>query len=72
MRAPSPETRIAGNSGGWRLIATALPRVLIGLALVAFVGYFVVYSLFAVSLFQFPFDYDQGEGFELKMHNIEL
>ena len=42
-----------------------LPRLLIGLALLAFVGYFVVYAIYAFSLFQFPFDYDQGEGFEL-------
>lgn len=35
------------------------------LALLAFVGYFVVYTIYAVELFRFPFDYDQGEGFEL-------
>ncbi|MBX3061287.1 MAG: hypothetical protein KF770_32930 [Anaerolineae bacterium] len=40
-------------------------RVLIGLALAAFVGYLVVYTIYAVELFRFPFDYDQGEGFEL-------
>lgn len=40
-------------------------RLLIGLALVAFVGYLVVYTIYAVQLFRFPFDYDQGEGFEL-------
>ena len=42
-----------------------LPRVLIGLALLAFVGYLIVYAIYAWKLFQFPFDYDQGEGFEL-------
>ncbi|MCP4422116.1 MAG: hypothetical protein GY805_36350 [Chloroflexi bacterium] len=42
-----------------------LPKLLIGLALLAFLGYFVVYNLYAVALFRFPFDYDQGEGFEL-------
>ena len=40
-------------------------RVLIGAALLAMVGYFVVYAIYALALFQFPFDYDQGEGFEL-------
>lgn len=40
-------------------------RVLIGLALAAFVGYLLVYTIYAVELFRFPFDYDQGEGFEL-------
>jgi hypothetical protein len=35
------------------------------LALVAFLGYLVVYISYAAALFQWPFDYDQGEGFEL-------
>ncbi|MBE7529756.1 MAG: hypothetical protein HS099_08510 [Ardenticatenaceae bacterium] len=35
-------------------------RVLIGLALAAFVGYLLVYTIYAVELFRFPFDYDQG------------
>lgn len=35
------------------------------LALLAFVGYLVVYSVYAVALFRWPYDYDQGEGFEL-------
>jgi hypothetical protein len=42
-----------------------IPRVLIALAIVAFVGYFIVYAIYAIELFKFPFDYDQGEGFEL-------
>lgn len=42
-----------------------IPAALIGLALAAFVGYFVIYNIYAFALFQFPFDYDQGEGFEL-------
>jgi hypothetical protein len=42
-----------------------LPRLLLVLALLAFVGYFIVYAIYAFALFQFPFDYDQGEGFEL-------
>ncbi|MBK8935931.1 MAG: hypothetical protein IPM76_27165 [Chloroflexi bacterium] len=46
-------------------LAITLPRILIGLALAAFVGYFIVYAIYAYRLFQFPFDYDQGEGFEL-------
>ncbi|MGH2538018.1 MAG: hypothetical protein ACRDHL_11535 [Candidatus Promineifilaceae bacterium] len=39
--------------------------MLIGLALLAYVGYFLVYTHYAAALFRFPFDYDQGEGFEL-------
>ncbi len=42
-----------------------IPYILIAIALAAFVGYFVIYSIYAAHLFQFPFDYDQGEGFEL-------
>ena len=38
---------------------------LIALALLAFIGYFYVYNIYAFALFQFPFDYDQGEGYEL-------
>jgi 4-amino-4-deoxy-L-arabinose transferase-like glycosyltransferase len=43
--------------------------ILAGAALVIvaliFVGYFIVYAAYARSLLAFPFDYDQGEGFEL-------
>lgn len=42
-----------------------IPYILIAIALAAFVGYFIVYTVYAAHLFQFPFDYDQGEGFEL-------
>ena len=42
-----------------------LAYILIALALLAFIGYFIVYNIYAYSLFRFPFDYDQGEGFEL-------
>ena len=42
-----------------------LPTILIALALLAFIGYFVIYNIYAFALFRFPFDYDQGEGFEL-------
>jgi hypothetical protein len=49
----------------WRKAISWLPVLLIGLALLVFIGYFIVYVFYAWSLFQFPFDYDQGEGFEL-------
>lgn len=49
----------------WQTAVSALPRILITCALIAFIGYLVVYTIYAVSLFRFPFDYDQGEGFEL-------
>jgi len=42
-------------------IATALAI----LTILAYVGYLVIYVSYAVDLFRWPFDYDQGEGFEL-------
>ncbi len=49
----------------WHTIVAYVPKVLIALALLAFIGYLIVYVYYAVQLFRFPFDYDQGEGFEL-------
>jgi hypothetical protein len=40
-------------------------NLLIGAALTLFALHFVVYGLYTASLLRFPFDYDQGEGFEL-------
>ncbi len=34
-------------------------------AFLVFLGYLAVYLVYAVALFRWPFDYDQGEGFEL-------
>jgi hypothetical protein len=45
----------------WRWLVAAL-FIVAGLALV---GQFLVYCHYAISLLRFPFDYDQGEGFEL-------
>jgi hypothetical protein len=47
-----------------RLLPT-LHRVLIGVALVVMLFHLAVYLAFAANLIPFPFDYDQGEGFEL-------
>ncbi len=49
----------------WDKVRYYGPRILIGVAIAAFVGYLIVYFMYAFALFQFPFDYDQGEGFEL-------
>ena len=56
----APQTQTQAHS-----VADLVPKLLIGLALAAFVGYLVIYVIYAVQLFRFPFDYDQGEGFEL-------
>ncbi len=39
--------------------------ILAVLAILVYVGYLLVYVVYAVELFRWPFDYDQGEGFEL-------
>ncbi|HOU14700.1 MAG TPA: hypothetical protein PKZ84_16465 [Anaerolineae bacterium] len=40
-------------------------RALMALALLAFLAYLGVYVAYAVDLFRWPYDYDQGESFEL-------
>ncbi|MBM4422037.1 MAG: hypothetical protein FJ030_01430 [Chloroflexi bacterium] len=39
--------------------------VLLGLTILLYLGYFLIYLRYTAALLQFPFDYDQGEGFEL-------
>jgi hypothetical protein len=46
-------------------ILKSLGAILAAFAVLAYVGYLVVYIVYAVNLFRWPFDYDQGEGFEL-------
>ncbi len=52
---PGPDTK----RGLW------LRRLVLGVALALMIGHFAVYVNYALSLAGFPFDYDQGEGFEL-------
>lgn len=53
------------NNSRWQTAVSTLSRILIITALLAFILYLIIYVIYAVRLFQFPFDYDQGEGFEL-------
>jgi hypothetical protein len=46
-------------------ILKLLTVALMILTLLAYLGYLVIYVVYAVDLFRWPFDYDQGEGFEL-------
>ena len=46
-------------------ILGGLSILLTVLVVVAYVGYLAVYVSYAVELFRWPYDYDQGEGFEL-------
>jgi hypothetical protein len=61
--AYSPSARI--QLGAWRTWSLSINRALLVAALLILFGYFLVYVAYAVNLMQFPFDYDQGEGFEL-------
>jgi hypothetical protein len=51
----------AGLQGAWRWIVGALCVA----TLLIFLAYFAVYVTYAVDLFKWPYDYDQGESFEL-------
>jgi hypothetical protein len=42
-----------------------ISAALLGVAILLFLGYFGIYARYTAALLQFPFDYDQGEGFEL-------
>lgn len=42
-----------------------MARALAGVALLAFLAYLVTYITYAIDLFRWPYDYDQGESFEL-------
>jgi hypothetical protein len=46
-------------------MSRTLTRILLGVALILMIGHLVVYVVYTASLLNFPFDYDQGEGFEL-------
>lgn len=65
-RGASRGMRLALNSGvepkRWQF---APARLLLALALLMYLGYAALYTAYAVQLFRWPYDYDQGEGFEL-------
>lgn len=46
-------------------VLRGLTALLAVLAVVAYISYLAIYVSYAVDLFRWPFDYDQGEGFEL-------
>lgn len=55
---------LARVGGAARLMALA-QQLLLGVALLLMALHVAVYVVYAVNLMAFPFDYDQGEGFEL-------
>ncbi len=46
-------------------VRNRLVLALLALTLLVYVGYSAIYGLYAAALFRWPYDYDQGEGFEL-------
>ena len=46
-------------------ILSRLAKWLLWFTVAVFVLYLVIYVVYAAALFRFPYDYDQGEGFEL-------
>jgi len=46
-------------------VLKSLRAALMALAVLAYIGYLCVYIAYTADLFRWPFDYDQGEGFEL-------
>ena len=49
----------------FHMFVSRLHRVLMWAALLLLFGYLLVFLTYAANLIRFPFDYDQGEGFEL-------
>jgi hypothetical protein len=49
----------------FRTLVKPLIAILTVLAVLVYLGYLAVYVVYAADLFRWPFDYDQGEGFEL-------
>ena len=61
-RTPPARPDTTGSDNG---IVKGVVWCLRALVLVAFVAYLAVYITYAVDLFKWPYDYDQGESFEL-------
>lgn len=59
------ETGEALPTGARSGLFTWANRILIGFALLIMLGHGIVFVHYGLSLTAFPFDYDQGEGFEL-------
>ncbi len=59
------ETGHGKNGETGHSVTVWVGRVLAALALLAFLAYLGVYVAYAVELFRWPYDYDQGESFEL-------
>ena len=61
---PVGESASTGESVSTNIIQ-GINGLLLAAAIAVFVGYFGIYLLYAWGVMSFPYDYDQGEGFEV-------
>ncbi len=64
LPAPPARTTVAPTER-WGHLLRVVGRGLAVVALILYLLYFAVYLTYAFDLFRWPYDYDQGEGFEL-------
>jgi len=65
VRRLDSATPLVARQVGLSRLARLLPFIVLAAVIAILAGYFVIYLVYARALFAFPFDYDQGEGFEL-------
>ncbi len=65
MRHLDSATRSTVRQAGFSSLIRLAPFMLLAGVIAILAVYFVIYLVYARALFAFPFDYDQGEGFEL-------
>jgi len=65
LEQPSPRVSARASGRGAEVIVERLSGALLLIAAVVLAFYVGVYFVYAINLIGFPFDYDQGEGFEL-------
>ncbi len=61
----TPSPLDSPQPGGHPAAPGRVTRTLLVIVLAAMLFYFGIYVVYAVNIIRFPFDYDQGEGFEL-------
>lgn len=61
----TPTTASISPAATGSRLGQRINHILLGAALLILLFYFAVYAAYAANLMRFPFDYDQGEGFEL-------
>jgi hypothetical protein len=65
MNLPFDIATRESDAGAWLNRLRVLAMCLIITALAVYIGYFIVLLAYGQAVIRFPYDYDQGEGFEL-------